>query len=210
MPSYPATTLGQTMLYQFSGTLEGQQLLSTFKYQIITVGTEPTWDVAAAAFNVINVAGSGMESKFCNCCPTSYLLNNIWAQLIFPTRWAKLVFPRGDSGAFPQDASTANLAAVITRKGIQANKKNIGSLHVPTSNLDPGMTTGLISTGLKTALGILAGAMLTVVTTPGGTVFAPCLFPPKATTVGQAVFLNTAYAQNTVRVMRRRTVGVGK
>lgn len=211
MAAYPAPAVGQVSLITFKGTLNDQLILSTFKYQITTVGTDVSWDVAATnLYTTLNTTG-GFIDKYLAMISSNLTLEQVWIQLIFPTRYQKLVFPNGKVGGFIAAASTSNLAAVITRRGVLANKKNVGGLHVPYANTDPSLSNGLVSPAMLSAMGNFGSLMLNAqVPATGLTVWTPGLLPAKPTSISQWVPLYQTIPQTTARVMRRRTVGVGK
>lgn len=199
---------GDVLLVSFDGTWHGQKILNTFYYGISTLIGAPTTAAYIAAFDTaINTAGN-LRPRFLAACPPQYTMNNTWYQFVTPVRLRKQVYAVAAPGTFIQMSSTANLAATITRRGDVANKHNIGSLHVPTSNLDPGMASGILSVAVISALNNLVTSMLAPVTVGAFGSAIPILwYKPLA---ANATPITNATVQQTVRVMRRRTVGVGK
>lgn len=205
----PIVSAGDVYEVTFRGSLDGQLILNTFHYGCSVVGGIPTPTTFAAAMDASISAAGGLASKFLACCPAAYVLNFIDYQDVAPVRYVKNTIAHGTGGTSGQDASTANLAGTVTRRGDLARRSNIGSLHVPYPNLDPGASGGLTSAALNTALNALALSMtLTLVLGGGVGTITPVLWKrPLATSV---VPITQAFAQRTLRVMRRRTVGVGK
>jgi hypothetical protein len=206
----PAPAVGQVYLVTTNGLAFGQMVLNTFYYQVSIVGSET--DIRTLASNMFaKLTGAGsLTNGIFGCTPPQYQMVELWIQNVFPIRYRKFVNPMTTPGAFPQNASTANLATTITRFGDQANKHNRGSLHLLAPNLDPGTTAGDISGALATAASTLALRLNASITTTGLTVLIPGLWPKKATAAQQFVPVTGSIVESTVRVMRRRTVGVGK
>jgi hypothetical protein len=209
---YPAVAIGQLANVNFSGTLDGQLIISTFKYKITAIpGSPPTFDVGANAFYTKLNSGGNLVQLFTSCCPPQYTLNKVNIQLVFPyPKYQTLQYANGDVGTFTQDAHTANLAAVITRRGILASRTNIGSLHIPYANEDPGMSGGLVSGAMTTAMNTLSAFMITHITDSLNIVWEPTLAKAVPISTSDLHQITQATPQATVRVMRRRTVGVGK
>lgn len=200
--------IGDVMLLSFSGSWHGQRVLNTFYYAITGIVGAPTNAAFQAAFDTAISAGGNLQAKFLACCPVSYTLTERWIQTVAPLRLVKTINASGSPGSSAAPSTTANLAAVITRKGGVANRHNIGSLHVPYGNADFGMANGIIGGVQKVAMDALAAQMTQVVTVGGlGTVTPVLWFKPSILNVAPIIQANT---QTTVRVMRRRTVGVGK
>jgi hypothetical protein len=201
--------VGDVIQVLYQGLWHGQRTLSTFKYGVSTlIGTPSVGAFASGMFGILNAAGSTIP-LFLGCCPPQYFLNQVLIQTIAPTRVVSSVFAVSSNGTFGMDSSTANLAGVITRRGQLANKKNRGSLHVPLANLDTAISNGTIGAAYQTALGLLSDDMLLNVNPTGLGTCIPVLLKSKGLT-SDAIPLVSGIVQLTVRVMRRRTVGVGK
>lgn len=199
--------IGDKILVSYVGEMFGQRLLSTFWYQVNTlVGAPNTTTFANALHTFLNAAG-GMREKFLACCPPQYNLVATWVQTIEPTRVVKSIYLEAQVGTYAQDANTANLAGVISRRGGLANRKNQSSLHVPMANLDPDMSGGTLSAGQLAALEDLSAVVILQAPLSGvGTAF-PII--RNGTGIGDVSPILFAAPQDSVRVMRRRTLRVG-
>lgn len=204
----PVQAVGDIILISFDGVMLNQRLNSSFRYKVGSVVGGPTNNAFAAAIEAAIIAAGNLVPKFLACCPPSYLLNFIWVQTIAPVRVQKSIFSLSNVGTFGFDASTANVATVITRRGDLANKHNVGSLHVPNANLDTNASGGTISANQLTANNTLGTQMLQAITVGAlGSIF-PVLWNGGPTT--NSTSITSTQSQLTTRVMRRRTVGVGK
>jgi len=195
------------------GTLLGQKTVNTFYYQIVIPSI--TADPITACQSWADTWGSGAVSPFLSfleCCPQNYTADTIEVQKIYPERFRPTRNNIGLPGTRPNDAQTANVSAVITRAGIQAGRAFVGSLHIP-GVAEADQNGGLIGNTLFTKMGTLGSKMLNAFTdTFQATVGNPVLYhwrrPPLAYV--NPSLLYTTIPQRTIRVMRRRTVGVGK
>jgi len=202
-----SVNLGDKILVTFKGELLGQRILSTFWYQVSALtGTPNTATFATALIAQIKTAG-GLRDSFVDVAPQNYSLGEIWAQFIEPTRVVKVIDNTADGGNWPVDADTANVAAVITRRGDLAGRKHVGSLHVPISTDPTAIIAGSLSAALKVKTDALATDIASVQTLAGIGTANPILRNGPLTT--DVTVINNAFSQTTVRTMRRRTVGRG-
>jgi hypothetical protein len=186
--------------------------MNTFNYRVSTVvGGSPTINAFAADF-LVSAQWAINESTFRACCPNNYTHLQTWLQFVRPVRYVAFkdeVNVAGDSGAA---ALTANLAAVVTRQGDIADKHNNGSIHIPIAQDDTLIANGKLTAGFKTTVNAFAENVNDGITVTSGAATVttrPVLYfiTPSGSVNSRDVI--TAYAQDTVRVMRRRTVGLG-
>jgi len=203
-----SVTAGDVLQVTLVGDSAGQQILNTFHYGMATVTGTPTQAAVATEVTAKLQAAGELVDKFLGCMPPEYNLDYMWVQFVLDTRYQKSVFSIGSPGTSPQHASTANLAAVITRRGPVANKRNLGSLHLLYPNKDTGVANGDVSAAQLTAMDLLASkVILTYALATLGSI-APILI--HGTSKLNAIPITSAFSQITLRTMRRRTVGVGK
>lgn len=203
--------IGQKYLMTFVGHLSGQTVMSTFWYVLDNIGVfTNVISLYAAIKDVVDDAGN-LRDKYIACCPTDYILEQIWLQLIKPERIMKSVFTDGAPGT-DQPAGTANVAAVITRRGEPATRNAVSTLHVPLAPTEDNMTLGqLAPTGVKTKLSLLAAQMLLPLEggALAGAKLTPIVYQPRTGLPVNGHAIVRANVEGTVRVMRRRTVGLG-
>jgi hypothetical protein len=191
----------------FRYAMNGQILLNTFHY-VQKTSSVADYVAYAIAFNSQIVALGALKDKIkdvlCNTCQ----LTNIIYQPIKPIRYQAVVAVVGENGTMLGDPLPQNVGQTIERRGIVANRHNMGSLHLPPPSV-AGVSGGLL-TGIQiTNLNIVAAALLLVIAPPlTPAVMVPYLIPRDPDS--PYVPLASAAAQTTVRVLRRRTVGVGK
>lgn len=199
---------GDVILTSFNGLWHGQKVLSTFYWGINTVTGAPSNAAFIAALDAQLLSGGNLVLKFLPCAPPQYTLVERWHQFVAPLRTQKVIVTSGLAGTGATASTTANVANVITRRGDLANKHNVGSLHVPASNANVGYANGLIGAAQQALLQTLATQMLAPVVMAGvGSVLPILWFKPS---ILNATPITSTTVQQTIRVMRRRTVGVGK
>lgn len=203
-----AVTAGDVLQVTLVGDAMGQQILNTFHYGVASVTGTPSQSAFAIEVTTkLQVAGE-LVDKFLGCMAPEYTLDFMWVQFTLDTRYQKSVFSIGSVGTSPQHASTANLAGVITRRGPVANKRNLGSLHLMYPNKDTGMTAGIVSAAQLLAMNLLAAKVILTYNLATLGSITPILI--HGTSKLNAVPITSAFAQDTTRTMRRRTVGIGK
>lgn len=208
MPANAA--VGQKYLITIKGELSAQTILSTFWYEctglIPIVTVQDAYTFLAAEFAKLN----GMLVKFTDACPADYTCNELWVQCISPNRIAKRVVTKNIVGGDAFDAMTANVAAVVLRRGEQADRKNVSTLHVPLAvdgnNVDAGV---LDPAGIKVQLALLAAEMLVTLDSGAGDTFIPVVWNPETGGLAAGKPIVTTLVEETSRVMRRRTVRLG-
>jgi hypothetical protein len=201
--------LNDIYLLTIKSTWHGQTILSTFPYKVTALPAGPinvtgSYGAVAVAFNAV---GAPNLNNYRASVPPQLTMDELWVQSVQPTRFVKFISALGTAGTFPQASNTANLAGVIERRGEQANRHNVGSLHVPLANLDPGASAGTISAAFLGAASALASSLQTPMSPAVGWTMTPCLFSKTLTTAAPVIF--STKVQQTIRTMRRRTVGLG-
>ncbi len=205
----PIPAIGQVYRVTYDLTMFGQKLMSTFSYRLSTLGTEADTDAVCTGLRNAMVGGMIFEGTYQLAIPGQVTWDNVWVQCIYPVRVRKLVFAKAVIGSNAGVASTANVAASIERRGALANRNNVGRLQLPAPTDAASIGSGSIPPGAYlTSLTNFAAKVILPATTALGAVLGPVLTKNPI----DATFANVieAFAKTTVRVMHRRTVGVGK
>lgn len=128
-------------------------------------------------------------------------------QWIYPTRYA---YRRFDSmplvGQDDQPCYPSNVSATITKRGEEANRHNIGAVHLPNVPIEK-IVGGKFVPGYLTTLEALAVALKTPYTMATGGTLTPIL--ANKANLAASVPVATTVVQEYSRVQRRRTVGLG-
>jgi hypothetical protein len=206
-----AANVGDKFLLTLVGGLYGQRIMSTFWYRLNSVTGVVSEIDANDEFRALVVGAGNLVEKYLACCPPEYDLDFVWGQFIAPVRYAKRVTATGaEPGTFDTAAHTANLAATITRRSGFATRQSVGSLHVPIGDTETAIENGLITAGLTIALDALADEMLDVQVTATGSVNWVGIINNQPTSdATKYETMTETFPQETVRVMRRRTVRLG-
>lgn len=194
----------------FQGRLFNQTILNIFHYRVALESTivDPIAEVTDFLGSFNDPGPTGFRKLFMDCMPNNYTLVAARAQAIRPIRYrAVLNTPAGVVGE--RDATeTANLAAVLTSQSNRSGRREIGGKHFPTGSATD-IDAGVLTNDLKAVLTIFRNKWLTqIVTVGGGGVYQPVILHP-GTVAPQFSDITAVAIQDTVRVMRRRTVGLG-
>lgn len=185
-------------------TVNAQTTLSVFHYKLQDSLGLPDGDSAIDAFNLEWNDTLDFVGAYAGCMAENVDLVQLVYQWIYPTRYHRVIkAPSVLNGGLVDTCNAPNVAQVITRSGDIADRHGIGTTHVP--GLGTGSyADGELLAGQKVLLDTLAGFMDDKYRTD--TMF-PVLY--NRTNPAQSRVITRAAAQSTVRVMRRRTVGVG-
>lgn len=204
----PSLTDGDRVLVTLGGTLLGQRFLNTFLYR--TTITGPAVDYVTALnklFAELNDA-IGLIEFWQGCLPANAGGLFCWLQVIKPTRLRRLYYNVPGTGNWESEALTANVQASITRQGPGTGAREQGGIRVPIATDAATITGGNVTAAMEVRLQTLADAIKenVPIATPD-VVFIPQVGVPAGALASFDLFETTV--QETVRVLRRRTVGRG-
>jgi hypothetical protein len=190
----------------------GQQNLNTFhyRYDLLSGGSMTT----AEAFTGLSARLNGVDNLFDSyaACLCNDITNIKWyMQVIYSIRFTKsAVLNDYDVGQNDEAPLPQNLAAVITMRGGIANRHNIGNKHigsVPAAWVQFGaiLETGLIN--YRNLASIAAAKVSNIAVGTKEFEATPVIYRRAAPQLSAEI--ETWVAQDTIRVMRRRTLRVG-
>lgn len=210
---WPNVPLLSRFLLTFNGVMHSQTILNTFWYQVKSLtGAEKPLDQLTQAF-FADLEYVALESDFLACLPETYSLRETWFQQITPTRQRKGILERALDGGIAAQGNVTNIAAVISRHGTGASRHDNGRIHLPVPSGTTYIENGLLTAAHKVTLQLLADQMLQPISvTVDASVYE--LVPILAWRINEAPFwgsleVESTNVQDTSRVMRRRTLGLG-
>lgn len=194
------------------GDLLGQETVTTFWYRVRTIGL--TVSVIQELDQLLNYFTTSVNAPyvpFKDIVPESWNGISCSAQQYTPVlsvaRQVTLVPDVGSRGP----TSSSNLAFTVSKGTNEGGRSQLGSWHLP-GVAQGDQAQGFIADALMLAAGPFVSKSLNVLIDPvSSTIYEPIIVhraeDPRATT---GTLLTRTQARNTIRVMRRRTVGVGK
>jgi hypothetical protein len=202
-------TNGSIVLVTIMQSQQSNVIMNTLHYQYSTQAapilyTGPCGELAAA----INTAQTGIVDLMRSLQSNSLVHFATWVQPVWPNRYTKVVLPYNKPGLTADTPIGMNSAMTITKTSAVAKRYGRGSFHLG------GLTVGLLANAgsfNNDALegGDLLGSALTanVSTVAPIGLFSPIVWnfkvPQRITPIDGKII------QNSVRVERRRTLGVG-
>lgn len=201
----PVGTIWQLVI---ESVVSGQRCLNVLHYRCTTESTisgiSAETEAVAADLNSVD----GIIPKLLPAMGPNVNIPRVTGQAIRTTRYAKQSVEVDEDGSHANLCTTPNVAAVITKRTTFAGRWAVGSFHVPGV---PGTaySEGMLTTDYKDIITLLAAELLdNLEPAVGGGVYEPILLHP-AGLHGGFTTLTECIAQDQVRVMRRRTVGLG-
>lgn len=202
-------SVGSVVYVQYSGRMFNQTIINGFHYATGTA--DPTTSLLDDLQGVVDYFNSATIGDplipYLGCMPENYFLGRVSAQQVYPVR-SRVVAAFTDQQGTRPTANTANQAAVVTYQTDLGGRDQISSNHFPMSDQDS--VAGLVQAGLKTNIDLFAEIRRTFFSPVGSQAsLNPCIYH-RGPNANPKFHLITAHVvQNTSRVMRRRTVGVG-
>lgn len=203
--------IGSIFELSLRSTVCDQRCINVLHYVVATETSETS--IVAESLQLATAADAvgALGPAFRACLAQNCTHDEVVAQCIkdtLGTRYARQVLDVGDPGDAVEDATTANVSAVITKRTSFSGRWAVGGFHMP--GIGAGFYTGGLVTdvGFKAALNALASEMLQPITTVLGGEYLPVIYHPDGLHGGYTPLLETEL-QDELRTMRRRTVGRG-
>jgi hypothetical protein len=201
---------GALLQVTFEGRHENQQVMSVFTFK----RTDQTGDIpdGAAAINAMwtmLVGPTGLYTKWTNCLSEKVTDIRARLQWIRLSRFAYIqkISDVTTQGFVPGNCMPVNTSVAITKRTQNAGRDQVGTIHMP------GVPTIFVNDGRVSAQGLIlyddlgtAMRVVHVLSNPSITL-TPVLFDKSTPEDSQPIANHTV--QPFVRVMRRRTVGLG-
>jgi len=213
----PNIAQGQRILVTAVGDYFGQRTMTSWLYRVASLAGEITDTALFDAMHPAFTGATGLLTKFLGCLPLDGRWVGVatWYQVLGPVRYRKVVDTLGD-GLYDAGSTTANLQASITRFGEFGLRTAIGGIRVPMPSSEG--VEGVVSAPYAAVLQTLADEMEETVTvgSPSVQLFPQVGVPgytsgpnPVRIPVTNSVDLFGTQVQDTVRVIRRRTLRLG-
>lgn len=204
----PPVAVGDIIQVTMKGRANDQTTLTVFHYQ--TVVAPSGTDGVVQIKNFADGFDAGIQSPgpaLLQCISETWTWESTRAQNIYPNRQIYVDSLVDLPGIRPDTCTAQNVSAVITKRGAFAGRRYIGSTHIP------GIASGDYNNGLLTpdlkGLMALAAQRYKLPYTPtlGGGEYRMIIFNRANPALSLGIEATTV--QPELRVMRRRTVGLG-
>jgi len=199
--------IGDIIQATIKSTVCGQTMLNVLSYRVTAVSSTTDVQVEQSQFGAqLNVANKVID-RMQNAMSNEATIQEVSCQFIRDTRWARSVVEIDIPGGIAVPCATANVAATITKRTEYAGRWAVGSFHlggVPNDGYDG----GLLDPDYKDLVALLAAELIQPIITGAGGTYEPVLLHAPGEHGGYSN-LTATEVQDTLRVMRRRTVGLG-
>lgn len=203
----PSVVTGDILEFTFDQELDGQMCLNVLHYRVDEGAATDIQAVTTALLSYWKGAGK-LLAKLWILQTEKLLFYGLKGQVIHPTRTAYSYIalnaedgPGNQNGPLP-----SNVTAVITKRSTETGRSKHGDFFIP------GITDEYVSESTITAEGLIeynaVGAELAKDVTAAGLTLRPIIYHPGKQPVYDDVW--QTYTHHETRVMRRRTVGLGK
>jgi hypothetical protein len=183
-----------------------QRLLNTFNYVQLSAAEDYT--TLANILQAWAEDDGGLRDLIQQVIHQGVSIVKMSWQPVRPVRLRAISFTMDIPGAQDGNGLPQNVSQVISRFGELANRRNQGAIHLPPGEIDT-VLNGIIQAAQIGKLQAVANKMVSTIIRPADVLqAAPVLISQDAELTPQ--FVETAVPQGTIRVMRRRTVGVGQ
>lgn len=191
----------------FEGLHDGQRTITVMSYINDTLTPVADGQAQVASFLSSVMGVGGLYESYQACCSVDVKNIRAYGQVIELNRYAYIqAMGDGGDGAALGACMPANTAQVVTRRGELADRRNISTLHLPGVPISAVADSFLTDPQIAILQSFVDVSLLPIITV-GGAELNPCAFR-RADPVGSR-HLTMGFVQNTVRILRRRTVGVG-
>lgn len=156
-----------------------------------------------------SVAPGGLALTYLNCCSFDYRIATMRVQRISPARFPFISKQLDELGRIGETSPGPLVAGVIDFGTGLVGRKQRGSIHVPgvTQTAANNGNLGIAQRALYNALGLQLRAR--IINPVSGGEYQPVIFHRVPIGAGTFDDITSHKVQPEVRVMRRRTVGVG-
>ena len=200
--------VGDIVSVTYWGTLFAQRVMNVLHYRISVDSTAATYEEAAEdlAFSMISGASSPGLAML-DAQGAEYTCNEVRVQKVNGLRERYVPYLANLSGVHAGACTTPNVSAVIIKRSASVSRRGLGTFHLP-GIPETGYVNGALTAGYTTLMNLIAARLLNPVTV----VLETTVANPVLWTIGSdPVYypLVTATTVPTLRIMRRRTVGLG-
>jgi len=197
--------------YTLRGQLDGQTMLTVLHFRALVTGpiTDGRAKLLAFITKELTFGAATITNEYVNCLSQQWVMDNIYAQVIKPTRYVRVVGIPSEArnGAVEVDSLPSSVAAAITKRSNgTAGRHGQGTVHmgaVPTT-----FASGSVLTPAAVSAYSLLGQVLAedyVIDT--ALTLQPVIFDRSSPST--SAIYRSCDPELTIRTMKRRVVGRG-
>jgi len=204
---------GDLIQLTFVSRWQGQQIMLTHHYKCRTPpsGGVTTATALQAMIDAVSpLIADTLGTAYLDCLPENVVVREVSAQKIYPAREVRQSQAFSSAGTSEGTvADTGNIDGIITLRTDKAGRSQVSNKHIGPLPGN-GFANGLVGPTQQVDMETLAQMLIAPLTAAGGGTYDPCIYHRAGDGAAQKSDLITSFKlQDTVRVMRRRTVGLG-
>jgi len=202
---------GDIVQITFRSTCLGSRIMLTHYYRLNNSVSGSDKDFLTSLLNALDPDNPETPGEYYrNCLPSNTVMQEVRGQIIYPVRTAYHSFFFSLQGNWPAVATTTNTAAALTLKTNKAGRSQKATKHIGPLAPDA-QTAASLSGTYSAAVGSLADSLGQSITLGGGAICTPIIYHKNADGPANKYDVVTGrYVNPYVRVMRRRTLGLGE
>lgn len=207
--TYPVAAVGSIFLSTMRHQHVGQILRNQFHWRLEQNTNNRSIEVVYNALDTEMNKVDGIFAKMRLLREDDCVLLDTAHQHISPSRFAGKGFIKNVGGSvITAGIDVTQLAAVLTRRSVVATRRGTSSLHIPLAADPTTIDAGVLSAVSLAAVGDIGNAILNTGSLGDGISVRPIIYHRGATPLYD--YIETFIVQPQVRVVRRRTVGLGE
>lgn len=202
---------GSILEVRIKGEIFSQVCMTVLHYRVIDPSTlEPGGPEEKDFLDSISIgAPFDIMSAYTSCQGATYLNNLMEAQFVAATRFVNVTKVIAEPGLRVGAVTAQNVSAVITKRTDLAGRSQVGSIHMPGIRATD-YASGKIAAGLLADLQTLTTPLSEIViSTVGGGSYQPVIYHRDKLPPVNMDPIRSWVVQDTLRVMRRRTIRIG-
>jgi len=202
---------GSVLEVRINGEVFAQKCMTVLHYRVIGASSlDPGGPEETDFLDTISIgAPFDIMSAYTSCQGATYLNTRMDAQYVASTRYVNVSKVIAEPGLRVGAVTAQNVSAVVTKRTVFAGRDQVGSYHLPGIRASD-YASGKLVAGLITDLGTLNGVLAqNVISTVGGGEYQPVLYHRGEIAPNNVDVITQWVVQDSIRTMRRRTLGVG-
>lgn len=199
---------GDIVSVTYWGTLFSQRVMNVLKYRIGADSTDPTYQGAAAKLAFAMYSGPTSPGlAMLSAQGPEYKLDEVRVQKINGGRERYVSSFADLPGTYAGNCTSPNVSAVLIKKSAAITRRGLGTFHLP-GIPEQGYTGGYLTPAYQVKINQIGARLINVVTPILETMVAqPVIWTPADAQIYFPIISTTLIT--TLRIMRRRTVGLG-
>ena len=207
--TYPNAAVGAIILTSLRYQWCGQILRNQFHWRLEQNTNNRSIEQLYDALQVKLSAANELYDKLKVDRAAECVLLDAAHQYIRPARFAGKGYTMNQAGSRTEDnMSITQICAVLTRRAVVATRRGVSALHMPVAVNTLVVDAGVLSAASQTNVGAVGNAILNTASLGDGMSVRPVIYHRGATP--EFDYIETFIVQPQVRIVRRRTVGLGE